>query len=124
MIERESLMTLSDGMRSEVPMSFTLFPGTRLALALDSLAGLSVGDALGAQYFVPGNRPADLLEARLPAAPWDWTDDTEQACCLVATLAEETTPWCSALLALRLLALTRGSEADELEAEVAARLAA
>ena len=31
-------------------MSFTLFPRTRLALALDSLAGLSVGDALGAQY--------------------------------------------------------------------------
>ncbi|GIE77479.1 hydrolase [Actinoplanes philippinensis] len=69
-------------------MSFTLFPGTRLALAQDSLAGLSVGDALGAQYFVPGNKPADLLDARVPAAPWDWTDDTEQACCLVATLAE------------------------------------
>src|SRR4051794_7847220 len=43
---------------------------------------------------------------------------------MVATLAEETTTWCSALLALRLLALTRGSESDELEAEVAARLAA
>ncbi|MEU8656318.1 ADP-ribosylglycohydrolase family protein [Actinoplanes philippinensis] len=69
-------------------MSFTLFPGTRLALAQDSLAGLSVGDALGAQYFVPGNKPADLLDARVPAAPWEWTDDTEQACCLVATLAE------------------------------------
>ncbi|MEU4157112.1 ADP-ribosylglycohydrolase family protein [Actinoplanes sp. NPDC026670] len=69
-------------------MSFTLFPGTRLALALDSLAGLSVGDALGAQYFVPGNKPADLLDARVPAAPWEWTDDTEQACCLVTTLAE------------------------------------
>jgi hypothetical protein len=36
------------------PMTFTLFPATRLALAADSLAGLSVGDALGAQYFVPG----------------------------------------------------------------------
>ncbi|WP_433791136.1 ADP-ribosylglycohydrolase family protein [Actinoplanes sp. CA-252034] len=69
-------------------MSFTLFPGTRLALALDSLAGLSVGDALGAQYFVPGNKPSDLLDARVPAAPWEWTDDTEQACCLVATLAD------------------------------------
>ncbi|GIF03530.1 ADP-ribosylglycohydrolase family protein [Actinoplanes siamensis] len=67
-------------------MSFTLFPGTRLALALESLAGLSVGDALGAQYFVPGNEPADLLDARVPDPPWDWTDDTEQACCLVATL--------------------------------------
>ncbi|MBO3742465.1 ADP-ribosylglycohydrolase family protein [Actinoplanes flavus] len=69
-------------------MSFTLFPGTRRTLALESLAGLSVGDALGAQYFVPGNRPSDLLEARLPEPPWEWTDDTEQACCLVATLAE------------------------------------
>jgi ADP-ribosylglycohydrolase len=69
-------------------MSFTLFPGTRRTLALESLAGLSVGDALGAQYFVPGNKPADLLGARVPDPPWEWTDDTEQACCLVATLAE------------------------------------
>jgi ADP-ribosylglycohydrolase len=69
-------------------MSFTLFPGTRRTLALESLAGLSVGDALGAQYFVPGNKPADLLDARAPDPPWEWTDDTEQACCLVATLAE------------------------------------
>lgn len=81
-------MTLSDGIRSEVPMSFTLFPSTRLALACESLAGLSVGDALGAQYFVPANDPADLLRARVPEPPWEWTDDTEQACCLVATLAE------------------------------------
>ncbi|WP_229072507.1 ADP-ribosylglycohydrolase family protein [Actinoplanes sp. DH11] len=69
-------------------MSFTLFPGTRLALASDSLAGLSVGDALGAQYFVPGNSPPDLVAGRLPGPPWQWTDDTEQACCLVATLDE------------------------------------
>ncbi|GAA2704965.1 ADP-ribosylglycohydrolase family protein [Actinoplanes palleronii] len=69
-------------------MSFTLFPRTRRDLALDSLAGLSVGDALGAQYFVPGNHPADLLDARTPDPPWDWTDDTEQACCLVATLGD------------------------------------
>ena len=64
-------------------MSFTLFPGTRLALALESLAGLSVGDALGAQHFVT---PVD--PARPPPAPWPWTDDTEEACCLVAVLAE------------------------------------
>lgn len=69
-------------------MSFTLFPGTRMTLARDSLAGLSVGDALGAQYFVPGNRPVDLLEARVPDAEWAWTDDTEQACALVAVLDE------------------------------------
>lgn len=64
-------------------MSFTLFPGTRLALALESLAGLSVGDALGAQQFVAG---VDLADP--PPAPWPWTDDTEEACCLVAVLAE------------------------------------
>src|SRR5690349_24968374 len=64
-------------------MSFTLFPGTRLALALESLAGLSVGDALGA---FGARGPIDFAE--LPPAPWEWTDDTEQACCLVAVLAE------------------------------------
>ncbi|MEU4240342.1 ADP-ribosylglycohydrolase family protein [Actinoplanes sp. NPDC026619] len=64
-------------------MSFTLFPGTRLALALESLAGLSVGDALGAQHFA---RRVDLTDP--PPAPWEWTDDTEEACCLVAVLAE------------------------------------
>jgi ADP-ribosylglycohydrolase len=64
-------------------MSFTLFPGTRLALALESLAGLSVGDALGAQHFVAR---VDLADP--PLGPWPWTDDTEEACCLVAVLAE------------------------------------
>ena len=64
-------------------MSFTLFPGTRLALALESLAGLSVGDALGA---FGARGPIDFAE--LPPAPWEWTDDTEQACCLVAVLDE------------------------------------
>jgi len=67
-------------------MSFTLFPDTRLALAADSLAGLSVGDALGAQYFVPGNTVADLVRGDLPTPPWSWTDDTEEACCLVTAL--------------------------------------
>ena len=64
-------------------MSFTLFPDARGALAADSLAGLSVGDALGAQFFVPGTTADDLLPG-----PWPWTDDTEEACCLVATLSD------------------------------------
>jgi ADP-ribosylglycohydrolase len=68
------------------PMAFTLFPAARLALATDSLAGLSVGDALGAQYFVPGTAAADLVRGDLPTPPWPWTDDTEEACCLVAAL--------------------------------------
>ncbi|KXK61478.1 hypothetical protein AWW66_13340 [Micromonospora rosaria] len=68
-------------------MTFVLFADTRLALARDALAGLSVGDALGSQFFVPGRHPADLAAGRLPPAPWSWTDDTEMACSVVAELA-------------------------------------
>ncbi|MFI6170538.1 ADP-ribosylglycohydrolase family protein [Nocardia sp. NPDC051052] len=39
-----------------------------------------MGDALGAQFFVPGRSVPDLLAGRPPAAPWPWTDDTEMAC--------------------------------------------
>ncbi|MEU8189154.1 ADP-ribosylglycohydrolase family protein, partial [Micromonospora carbonacea] len=67
-------------------MAFTLFADTRAALARDSLHGLSVGDALGSQFFVPGRRPADLAAGRLPPTPWQWTDDTEMACSVVAEL--------------------------------------
>ncbi len=54
-----------------------------------SLRGLALGDALGSQYFVPVNYP--LLKRReLPADTgiWQWTDDTEMACSVVAVLAE------------------------------------
>ncbi|MCX4819826.1 ADP-ribosylglycohydrolase family protein [Streptomyces sp. NBC_01142] len=58
----------------------------RFERALDSLRGLSVGDALGSQFFVPSNYP--LLKRReLPPSPWQWTDDTEMACSVVAVLA-------------------------------------
>ncbi|MBL6279406.1 ADP-ribosylglycohydrolase family protein [Micromonospora fiedleri] len=69
-------------------MTFTLYPDTRLTLARDSLAGLSVGDALGSQFFVPGRQPADLAAGLLPPAPWQWTDDTEMACSVLAALAQ------------------------------------
>lgn len=69
-------------------MSFTLFPDARAALARDCLAGLSVGDALGAQFLVPGRPAADLAAGRLPPAPWEWTDDTEMACSVLAELVE------------------------------------
>ncbi|MEU2420650.1 ADP-ribosylglycohydrolase family protein [Streptomyces sp. NPDC007851] len=60
-------------------------PG-RLDRALASLRGLAVGDALGSQFFVPVNYP--LLKRReLPPDPWQWTDDTEMACSVVAVLA-------------------------------------
>jgi ADP-ribosylglycohydrolase len=68
------------------PMSFTLYPDARRALALASLDGLSVGDALGAQFFVPGITAAHLADGHLPTAPWPWTDDTEMACCVAACL--------------------------------------
>ncbi|MFF9818057.1 ADP-ribosylglycohydrolase family protein [Streptomyces sp. NPDC014006] len=60
----------------------------RLVRALNSLRGLAVGDALGSQFFVPANYP--LLKSReLPPGPWQWTDDTEMACSVVAVLASQ-----------------------------------
>jgi ADP-ribosylglycohydrolase len=61
---------------------------TMLDLCYDSLDGLSVGDALGAQFFVPGSSLTALLDGRLPNAPWPWTDDTEMACSIVNELRE------------------------------------
>ncbi|MFF6878057.1 ADP-ribosylglycohydrolase family protein [Streptomyces sp. NPDC012474] len=61
-------------------------PDVRLDRALACLRGLSVGDALGSQYFVPVNYP--LLKRReVPPGPWQWTDDTEMAGSVVAVLA-------------------------------------
>ncbi|MFE9745810.1 ADP-ribosylglycohydrolase family protein [Saccharothrix saharensis] len=57
-------------------------------LALRSLDGLSVGDALGAQFFVPGRSRADLAAGVLPDGPWQWTDDTEMASLVLAELGE------------------------------------
>lgn len=61
--------------------------GQRALRALASLRGLSVGDALGSQFFVPVNYP--LLKRReLPPGSWQWTDDTEMACSVLAVLVE------------------------------------
>ncbi|WP_033308317.1 ADP-ribosylglycohydrolase family protein [Streptomyces iakyrus] len=61
-------------------------PAVRLDRALACLRGLSVGDALGSQYFVPVNYP--LLKRReVPSGPWQWMDDTEMAGSVVAVLA-------------------------------------
>ncbi|MFE9425703.1 ADP-ribosylglycohydrolase family protein [Kitasatospora sp. NPDC006697] len=75
-------------------MTEHLFPSTsssaadhRIA-ATDSLLGLAVGDAFGAQFFVPENLPA-LRERRLPDGPWPWTDDTEMACSVLSVLRED-----------------------------------
>lgn len=58
----------------------------RFERALASLRGLSVGDALGSQFFVPANYPL-LKQRSLPPGPWQWTDDTEMACSVLAVLA-------------------------------------
>lgn len=55
-------------------------------LCYDSLDGLSVGDAVGAQFFVPGATTEILLDERATDQRWPWTDDTEMACCLVDVL--------------------------------------
>lgn len=55
-------------------------------LMLDSLDGLSVGDALGAEFPVMRRSIPDLLAGNLPAGPWGWTDDTQMACSVVAEL--------------------------------------
>ncbi|GAA2366093.1 ADP-ribosylglycohydrolase family protein [Dactylosporangium salmoneum] len=59
---------------------------TDFSLCIDSLDGLSVGDALGAQFFVPGTKLSDLFDGTAPAGSWPWTDDTEMATVLVAEL--------------------------------------
>jgi ADP-ribosylglycohydrolase len=69
-------------------MRVTLYEATRLGYAYDSLAGLSVGDALGAQYFMPGRRYADLAAGAVPPPVWEWTDDTEMACSVYWMLRE------------------------------------
>ena len=65
-----------------------MYEQTRLGLAYDSLDGLSVGDALGAQFFMVGRSLADLVTGRPPAGPWEWTDDTHMACSVVEQLRE------------------------------------
>ncbi|MFI5718597.1 ADP-ribosylglycohydrolase family protein [Nocardia sp. NPDC051750] len=57
-----------------------------IELMLDSLDGLSVGDALGAEFPVMRRSIPDLRAGKLTVGPWGWTDDTEMACTVVAEL--------------------------------------
>ncbi|WP_329931073.1 ADP-ribosylglycohydrolase family protein [Streptomyces sp. SP17BM10] len=59
--------------------------------AFDALVGLSVADALGAQFFVPEVAAAHLTARTAPPAPWPWTDDTEMACSVYAAHTERGT---------------------------------
>ncbi|MEV6238894.1 ADP-ribosylglycohydrolase family protein [Lentzea sp. NPDC051838] len=69
-------------------MRIVLHARARLDLAYASLDGLSVGDALGAQFFMVGRSLSDLVAGTPPRGPWEWTDDTEMACNLVAELRD------------------------------------
>ncbi|QFG24722.1 ADP-ribosylglycohydrolase family protein [Actinomadura sp. WMMB 499] len=53
--------------------------------AKGSLAGLSVGDAFGDQFFLLANRDVSA-ETGTPPAPWIWSDDTEMACSITDVL--------------------------------------
>lgn len=64
----------------------TPHPAERFHRALASLRGLSVGDALGSQFFLPVHHAA-LAGGELPPGRWSWTDDTEMACSVLAVLA-------------------------------------
>ena len=68
----------------------------RLALAVDALEGLSVGDALGEQFFA---RPRLAVERRVPRPPWPWTDDTNMALSILEILLEHGSIDCDALAA-------------------------
>jgi ADP-ribosylglycohydrolase len=56
--------------------------------AYESLDGLSVGDALGAQFFMVGRSLPDLVAGKPPEGRWEWTDDTEMACNLITELRD------------------------------------
>ena len=59
----------------------------RMARARLSLAGLSLGDAFGEQFF--GHHAREILQPRreLPPGLWPWTDDTAMALSIVDVLA-------------------------------------
>jgi ADP-ribosylglycohydrolase len=61
----------------------------RLRRAVQSLEGLSCGDAFGERFFLPNSVAKSLIQQRgLPAPPWFFTDDTIMALSIVETLAE------------------------------------
>ncbi len=75
---------------SNIPLEMPKLPhdhAIRLARAQRSLDGLSVGDAFGDQFFVPGE--VDRIEHRQTLkAPWRYTDDTEMGIAIYTVLKE------------------------------------
>ena len=65
-------------------------PAVRRAVVV--LEGLSVGDALGDQFFInPAEAEQAVNERWLPRAPWQWTDDTNMALSVLEVLIEHGT---------------------------------
>lgn len=63
-----------------------------MALARLAVDGLSVGDALGDQFFDPAHRHLLLSdEPELPPGPWFYTDDTEMALGILEVLGRHGT---------------------------------
>jgi ADP-ribosylglycohydrolase len=62
---------------------------TPLQRSLESLQGLSIGDALGQCYFSLSREDEErsLVTKVVPPAPWFYTDDTEMSMSVVAALA-------------------------------------
>ena len=61
----------------------------RLERATLALTGLAVGDALGGFFeFAGRNARRRIAERWLPSAPWRWTDDTQMAGAVLATLRQ------------------------------------
>jgi ADP-ribosylglycohydrolase len=61
----------------------------RLARAIDSLHGLSCGDAFGERFFLHPEVAQSLIAQRaIPSKPWRYTDDTAMAIAITETLEE------------------------------------
>ncbi len=74
---------------SQTPAQKPVDHAERMARALVSLEGLSVGDAFGERFFLPLDVARTRVEERaLPREPWGYTDDTELALAIVQVLDE------------------------------------
>ncbi len=61
----------------------------RLTRAINSLQGLSVGDAFGEKFFVHPDVAENLINLRaLPSGVWYYTDDTQMALSIVSILQQ------------------------------------
>jgi ADP-ribosylglycohydrolase len=66
-----------------------LNPNSQLARAIDSLHGLSCGDAFGERFFLHPDVAQSLIAKRaVPSKPWRYTDDTAMAMAIVEVLEE------------------------------------